>query len=408
MKHVPVLTWLLGAFCIAWCSGVAAADEEGLPKGARLTPVAVVSGGAPNAQFLVGNYTAGSGRSGYWIWALDAKGERLWQRTFAAREQDQIVAAAPAGGGAMLVAGVVFVHSPLVGYRSWVRRVTERGDVGPAQYIGDYGKGAALVPAGENGWFLAGTGQRDPRAGMSDYDLWFVRFDGNGKVLWQRYADKGSSEAAVAACRLGDGGFAIVAGIPRQEGSNQSALWLLTCDSLGKTVAEVVIPGGRITSAEGSYLTATANGLAVIYSISSRTADGDALDITDDSSAGVRAARYDSSLKKLSETSLPEFPAVATPSLTTAPGGGFLVAGAFADGLRVEGFSADWKPQWEKKVKQDGEGFVAFRVQAAVVTEAAAFVAGSVSSPMNAAFGQSAFLLKIDPGRRTFDWVKMY
>ena len=133
---------------------------------------------------------------------------------------------------------------------AWAMRLDADGDV--AWTLGFWRPGAGrhfLFDAAElddRSWVAAGaTGILDqpPQAG------WIVRIAADGSLLWQFEYGGGSVEAAHAVTTTADGGF-VVAGASSSSGAGSDDVWVMKVDGAGAIVWQRTFGGGDADAAE--------------------------------------------------------------------------------------------------------------------------------------------------------------
>jgi hypothetical protein len=383
-------------------AGAAAAEKKAY---ARYTPVTLAPAG--DGFLLAGNAFSSPEESGCWVWRTDARGERLWEAQFPAREQDEIIDLMPTGDGGGLLLGTFFTHEPDVGYRAWLRPVAADGTLGARLVLPGFGRPGVLLPAEDGYWLVAATVERDKGNGLRDGDVRLLKVSTAGRLLWDRYFDRRANETVATGVRLANGrewALLVKKRVPGQAGD----LWLFTVDASGQVTAEQTIPGGTVSAAPGRFLAATPDGLALVYSLAEPPRDDDELVVTTDPLSGAQVARFGGRLEKGPEGFLRGYPAVSTPALAALAGETLFLAGSDADGLRVEAFDAAWKSTWQSNMKSDTDGFLNFLVRDLHAAGGACYLLGNFSAPGSGNFNKSVFLLRVDVTGKAFDWLKAY
>lgn len=90
-------------------------------------------------------------------------------------------------------------------------------------------------------------------------DMWLIKLDGEGKVVWEQIYGRGFDETAVSVVQTADGGFAILGNIAE---AGNSRIWLLKTDVAGNVVWEKRWGTGKsadvglqvISGIDGGYL----------------------------------------------------------------------------------------------------------------------------------------------------------
>jgi hypothetical protein len=174
--------------------------------------------------------TWGAGEFDAWVLKLDSSGSPLWQRSYGGTGSDLAYAVRelPAGGGYVLAAHTQSFSSG--GWDVWVVRLDLDGGIlwefaygGPGS---DYSRGIALAPDG--GFFIGGTTES---FGQGETDLWLLRLDSSGAVVWQKALGGGLYDQAQGVESTSDGGY-VVTGSTQSFGLGAD-LWVVKVDDLG-------------------------------------------------------------------------------------------------------------------------------------------------------------------------------
>lgn len=404
--QAAVMVFLAGAAGRAAAAGDApAAGGEPKKLYARYTPVALAPVGN-DGFLLIGNAFSGPEDSGCWVWKTDAAGERRWDVQFEAHNQEELVDVLPAADGGGLLLGTLFTHEPEVGYRAWLQPVAADGTLGTRTVLPGYGRPGVLLPAAGGGWLVACTIEREKGNGLRDGDMRLLRVSATGTLLWEKYLDRRSGETLAAGVALPEGRAAFLAKkrVPGEAGD----LWLFVVDAGGNVLAEQTIPGGTVSAVPGCFLAATADGLLLVYSLAEPPRDDDEMPVVTDIVTGAQVIRFTPQLEKGAEGFLRDYPGVSTPVAAALADGNCLLAGANADGLRVETLDPAWKSLWQNTMKSDAEGFISFMVRDVHTAGGRCYLLGNFSAPTSGNFNKSVFLLNIDAAARKFDWLKAY
>jgi predicted secreted protein len=226
----------------------------------------------------------GAGGQDVWLVKTDASGNMQWNKTYGGTGDDQ-------GGTLILTADGGYAipsYSTTGGLHSWLIKVDQFGNM---EWNQTYRVGAASfayigVPTTDGGYALTGTvfsgvfGKRDAwliktdssgnmlwnrtyggagddtgrgvwqtadggyvidcdtsSFGAGGVDIWLIRTDSSGNMLWNRTYGGAGTEVPVAIILTADGGYAIV-GRTNSFGAGSYDLWLIKTDELG------VIPEG--------------------------------------------------------------------------------------------------------------------------------------------------------------------
>jgi hypothetical protein len=166
----------------------------------------------------------GAGSADFWVLKLDPRGELVWERTFGTAGVDYASAVTGTADGGAVVVG----QAQSIGATAFDSRVIKL-DAGGA-VVWDHSFGGAqddwlrsVVETRDGGHALAGytTSQ-----GAGLYDVWMLKLDREGRVLWDRSFGGPENDWARAIVELPDGGLAF-AGDTRSSGAGESDVLVL-------------------------------------------------------------------------------------------------------------------------------------------------------------------------------------
>lgn len=204
-----------------------------------------VSARAEGGCFVAGHLGDVAGAfSGYdtWIAALDADGNALWQRTWGGDGFDTGAALLTTADGGVVMGGTIGVPSG-----NWDAQVTKLDSAGNTQWQHAYGGSGpdhvkSILPL-TDGYLITGSTHSingDAIGNHGNFDVWVLRLDAQGAVVWRKcYGGTGSDNASSA---MAWGGNFLIAGTTtspsggdvsvRYDG-NLGDAWLLLIDPEG-------------------------------------------------------------------------------------------------------------------------------------------------------------------------------
>jgi hypothetical protein len=183
--------------------------------------------------FLIIGYTNSSDGDvslfyGFWdIWVvkLDAIGELLWDRSYGGSLFEYGNTIKPDNNGGYVIGGTVASSNGLVNCNQhgmedlWLLKLDENMDiVWQKCYGGTYSDGGTFdIVVLDDGFLLSSTtssndGDVSGLHGMTDDqpDIWVVRVDGFGEILWQRCLGGAAWDVGNSVAQTSDGGFIVV------------------------------------------------------------------------------------------------------------------------------------------------------------------------------------------------------
>jgi hypothetical protein len=182
-------------------------------------------------------------RKDMWILKLDENGDVIWQKTYGVSDTDEYaMSIQQTSDGGYIVAGSF--GFPASGFGTflqylqfgdaWVLKLDESGNVVWQKTYGrsgEYGEGASSIQqTTDGGYIVAGY---TVSFGAGECDMWVLKLDENGNVVWQKAYGGQDAEGAMSVRQTADGGY-IVAGATRF--SFGAGIWdmlILKLDSSG-------------------------------------------------------------------------------------------------------------------------------------------------------------------------------
>jgi len=172
-------------------------------------------------------YSFGAGSSDVLVVKLDENGNILWQRAYGGSGFDEAWGVAVADNGDIIVVG----YSESFGsgiYDVWVLRLDGSGNIIWQKAYGEAGADFAHdVAVADNGDIVV--------VGQTSGSLLVLRLDGQGNVKWQK-AYSGASDDLAYGVVIADNGDIIVAGRSNSFGNSSDYIWVLRLDENGNIV----------------------------------------------------------------------------------------------------------------------------------------------------------------------------
>ena len=183
----------------------------------------------------------GNGKSDVYLVKIDKNGNTIWQRTYGGKGWDTARAITNTKDGGFIVAG----HTDSFG-KGWsdvyVIKIGKNGDILWQKSYG--GKGwdmaKAIAKTKDGGFIMVGYTES---FGNGWNDVYVIKIDENGSLLWQRTYGGSHDDRAYAITKTKDDGF-IVAGYTKSFGNGWSDVYLIKIDENGSKDWEKTY-GGR-------------------------------------------------------------------------------------------------------------------------------------------------------------------
>jgi len=211
-------------------------------------------------------YSPDNEESDVWLVKTDAYGNMMWNQTY---EGGLVRALVKTSDGGYALAGSANKGDWDVYTDFWLVKTDEYGNMEwnqtygrvDAEWIRITGevldKSFALVETSDGGYAL--TGDTSPHLLGSPRDIWLVKTDAYGVMEWNRTYGGASYESAFSLIVTSDGGFAL-AGWTRSFGSGFEDVWLVKTDVIGNVLWNQTYGGEKydrayalVETSEGGY-----------------------------------------------------------------------------------------------------------------------------------------------------------
>ena len=184
----------------------------------------------PNGGYLVGGYTSSSangditqpsnGSGDYWIVQLTPEGEKVWDKNYGGSGIDRLWSIQLTPDGGYLLGGSS--DSPASGDKTealrgetdlWIVRLDAAGTLLWEKSLGGTNSEdlvAGVLPTADGGFLLAGHSNSDSgfektEASRGGFDFWIVKLDANGNLLWDKTYGGAEDDKAFALAQAPDG-----------------------------------------------------------------------------------------------------------------------------------------------------------------------------------------------------------
>jgi len=194
--------------------------------------------GTDNGEFVLAGWhmPQGTEYTDGWFARIDSSGNLLWENTMGGKKTDTFAKTAAALGGGYVLSG--FTESTGVGeWDAWVVKISEDGDEVWTSTYGGFLKENAIdfLVLADGGLAMAGWTNSQ---GEGEGDFWFARTNANGELLWEKTFGSTDNETAYALAAHSDGGFALVGTRQVLGDSASTDVWLVRIDESGELLWE--------------------------------------------------------------------------------------------------------------------------------------------------------------------------
>ncbi|MEP3225734.1 MAG: hypothetical protein ABJO01_07155 [Parasphingorhabdus sp.] len=172
-----------------------------------------------------------TGPSNAWLVCTDAQGQLLWQKNFGNSDTDYARDLLSLTDGNFLMLGNQFSENN-GRYNLWLVKLDPAGNIlWQKNYGGERNEYARSIMATPDGNFLISGATESKGAGS--FDVWLLKIDGEGNLLWDKTFGGTEYERAPILAMAEDGQF-YLAGATQSKGAGQSDAWLLKFKANGK------------------------------------------------------------------------------------------------------------------------------------------------------------------------------
>ncbi|MHA2615669.1 MAG: InlB B-repeat-containing protein [bacterium JZ-2024 1] len=191
--------------------------------------------------------TFSAGDDEIWVLKLDANGNILWQKTYGTARLDEVESIQQTSDGGYIVAGRTFSFAAGLD-DIWVLKLDANGNVlWQKTYGGTDSDGASSIQqTSDGGYIVAGVTKS---FGGGSWNIWVLKLDANGNVLWQKTYGGPYNDWAYSLQQTSDGGY-IVAGSTYSFGAGSDDIWVLKLDADGNVLWQKTYGGA---DGDGAY-----------------------------------------------------------------------------------------------------------------------------------------------------------
>ncbi len=240
-----------------------------------------------------GDVTINHGKSDFWFIKADESGQIIWERTYGGSEQDYSANMLPSPDGGFVLFGETYSNDGDVGCNHstngdwWLVKTDSLGNILWSRCYGGTHKETAsqLIYAHEGGYVMTGkTGSVDSDISHNNgqYDVWVVKVDWEGEIIWERTFGGSRWEWASSIGLTTDGGYIVGGGTLSTNGDVQceglpgehSTAWVLKLDHEGQLEWQNCY-GGSYSDAVADILQTTDGGYVFLGATASGDGDAD-------------------------------------------------------------------------------------------------------------------------------------
>ncbi len=239
-----------------------------------------------------GDISFNHGKSDYWLFKTNDIGEIVWEKTYGGSEQDYATNMLPSPDGGFVLFGETYSNDGDVDCNHstngdwWLVKTDSLGNIQWSRCYGGTHKEIArqMIYAHEGGYVMTGkTGSVDGDISHNNgqYDVWVVKVDWEGEIIWERTFGGSDWEWASSIALTADGGYIVGGGAGSHDGDVQceglpgeyTTAWVLKLDHEGQLEWQNCY-GGSYSEAVADILQTTDGGY--IFLGATASGDGDA------------------------------------------------------------------------------------------------------------------------------------
>jgi hypothetical protein len=222
--------------------------------------------------YLISGYTSSSGAGGRdgWLVKIDSVGNLEWNIAYGGPLDDSFSDMIKTKDGGYVLAG----NSMSFGagnYDFWLVKVNATGSMQWNQTYGGsaYDYSYAVIQTGDGGYAIVGETNS---TGAGSLDFWFVKTNANGNMQWNKTYGGTGSDTGVALVQNSDIGYAVI-GRTASFGAGGNDIWLIKTDVTGNILWNKTF-GGTGNEAGNALVQTSDGGYAIFGPTSSFAAGG--------------------------------------------------------------------------------------------------------------------------------------
>ncbi|MEZ2413805.1 hypothetical protein ACA086_02500 [Muriicola sp. E247] len=197
----------------------------------------------------------------FWGTKLDSNGELQWRKYFGGTNNDRAHAVVSAHDGGYVMAGFsesddFDISDPRGSYDFWVVKIDSEGEFVWERSYGGSGIDIAqdITKTEDGGYIITGSTismDGDVAATHGGSEVWVIKIDAQGNLLWERTFGGSDFEAAESIRPTADGGFVVIGNAKSTDqdvktNAGQNDLWVLKIDTQGRLEWEQAYGGTEL------------------------------------------------------------------------------------------------------------------------------------------------------------------
>ncbi|MCD4774465.1 MAG: T9SS type A sorting domain-containing protein [Candidatus Aegiribacteria sp.] len=197
-------------------------------------------------------YSYGAGDKDFYLIRTDSSGDTLWTKTYGGSGDDLAWSVAAVPGGGFIVAGRT-ASSGAGSWDVWLVRTNADGDMLWNKTFGGGGWDSALeVQCTADSGFIVNGYTMSSGAGQTDY--YMLKIDASGNLLWSRTYGGSNYDNGTCIEQLPDGGY-LLGGYTKSFGDTNGDFWIIRTDANGDSLWSQIYGGSGTEQLNGMDLT---------------------------------------------------------------------------------------------------------------------------------------------------------
>lgn len=330
-----VLTVTQTAFNLVWQKSFGGSSSDGSNGLIRTADGGYISAGQTTSND--GDVAGYRGNGDAWIIKTDVNGNKVWSKTFGGSDMDAAWSIVASTDGGYVTAGFTYSTNGDVtgnhGYQdAWVIKMDGNGNKVWQKTLGGTANDQAMsvINTTDGGYLVSGetiSGDGDVTGNHGWTDLWVVKLDASGNLLWQKTFGSSSNDYYGVVSATSDGGYILAGTVTGNDGDvtgnhGGEDILVVKLDASGNKVWAKTFGG---TGDENAYsIIATTDGG---YAVAGYTSSNDG-DVTGNHGGNdMWILKLDNSGKKIWQKTLGGSDDEQAFSILADPNGGYMITG---------------------------------------------------------------------------------
>ncbi len=261
----------------AWCVKLDSSGNISWQKtygGINTDTGVIVYPTADGSYMLAGNTESfGAGGGDIWCLKLDPSGNISWQKTYGGINDDYLMAVHATPDGGWLLVGWTYSFGA-GGRDGWCVKIDASGNISWQKAYGGAGwdEITAVESTSDGGYIVVGNTYS---FGAGSEDAWCMKLNASGNIMWEKTYGGSSADVALGVNATGDGGY-ILGGQTESFGAGGQDVWCVKINASGNVLWQKTYGGGGKDGLYGVNAAADGGPVFAGYTYSSGVGGADA------------------------------------------------------------------------------------------------------------------------------------